>query len=105
MGRPRPGDGRSRCCCGCRCCRCLCTCLAAAWPQPTRPHPPNPLTACLILALNLEQVQEFGNEEQPGVPPLFDDAAQPKEPERGAVARGQHARELVEAVAAKQQGK
>lgn len=51
------------------------------------------------------QVAEFTNEEQPGVPPLFDEEAQPKEPEKGAVARGWLTKELVEAVAARQQGK
>lgn len=51
------------------------------------------------------EVTEFTNEEAPGVPPLFDEEAQPKEPEKGAVARGAAARELVEAVAAKQLGK
>ncbi len=39
------------------------------------------------------------------MPPLFDEEAQPKEPEKGVVARGALARELVDAVAARQQGK
>ncbi|KAL4428350.1 hypothetical protein ABPG75_002439 [Micractinium tetrahymenae] len=56
-------------------------------------------------APSAREVTEFTNEEQPGVPPLFDEEAQPKEPEKGAVARGALARELVEAVAARQQGK
>ena len=29
------------------------------------------------------QVQEFKNQEEPGVPPLFDEEAQPKAPEKG----------------------
>jgi hypothetical protein len=50
-------------------------------------------------------VVEFSNELAPGVPPLFDEQAQPRAPEKGVVARGASARELVDAVAAKQQGK
>ena len=51
------------------------------------------------------QVSEFSNVEEPGVPPLFDEEGAPKEPEKGAVARGAATRELVDAVMAKQQGK
>lgn len=64
----------------------------------TLSHSHNPTSA-------VSQIVEFSNEEVPGVPPLFDEDAQPKAPEKGAMARGQHARELVEAIAAKQQGK
>ncbi|KAL4858886.1 SWR1-complex protein 4 [Chlorella vulgaris] len=53
----------------------------------------------------VREVTEFTNEEVVGVPPLFDEEAQPKAPEKGATTRGAAARELVDAVAAKQQGK
>ncbi|PSC69878.1 DNA methyltransferase 1-associated [Micractinium conductrix] len=61
--------------------------------------------AAAAAAPSTREVAEFTNEEQPGVPPLFDEEAQPKEPEKGAVARGWLTKELVEAVAARQQGK
>lgn len=36
--------------------------------------------------LNMQlQVQEFKNQEEPGVPPLFDEEAQPKAPEKGGL--------------------
>ena len=64
------------------------------WLPPMRMHHPPAL-----------QVTEFSNEELPGVPPLFDEEGQPRQPEKGAVARGAAARELIDSVAAKQQGK
>eukprot|EP00887_Chlorella_sp_A99_P004929 scaffold4.g4929.t1 len=41
-------------------------------------------------------VAEIGNEEAPGVPPLFDSQGEPVAPEKGATARGVYTREMAE---------
>ena len=41
-------------------------------------------------------IQEYSNQEEPGVPPLFDARGQPAVPEKGVVARALNAREVAE---------